>query len=356
MRPRNTRPHKCPRARRPLAGGFLGLGLLALGALPPGPARAQAPAARAPQQPAAQPSAAAAPDPVLARVDGVEIRLSEVREAGEQLPDEVRGAPPTVLYPLILDQLIAQKALVAAARAEHLERDPEVVRRVGRAEEQELQQAYLRREVALAVTDDALRRRFAAQAPAGGEEEVHARHILVTDEAEARVALAEARAPGADFADVARRRSTGPGAANGGDLGFFKRADMIPEFAAAAFALRPGEISAEPVRTPFGWHVIKVEERRAGAPRSFEEGREPLRQAAVEEAVAATVERVRAAAKVERFNLDGTPVRAAPGPGGATPPAATPPGAVSPAPPSAGPAAPLIEAVPPAPAPLPGRR
>ena len=349
-------------ASRPVASGRAvpgpaAAGLVALVLLVPvllaAPAASQAPSRPAP---AAQAPATPPADPVVARVDGVEIRLSEVREAGEQLPDEVRDAPPAVLYPLILDQLIAQKALVAAARAAHLERDPEVRRRVARAEEQELQQAYLRREVAASVTDDGLRRRFAAQAAgAGGEEEVHARHVLVPTEAEARAALAEARAPGADFAAVARRHSTGPGAQGGGDLGFFKKGDMVPEFAEAAFALKPGEISAEPVHTPFGWHVIKVEERRAGAPASFEDNREALRQAAFEEAVAATVERVRSAAKVERFNLDGTPVRAAPAPGGGTPPAATPPGAVPPPAPSAGPPSPLIEAEPP-PAPAPGRR
>ena len=90
--------------------------------------------------------------------------------------------------------------------------------------------------------------------------------ILVPTEAEARTALAEARRPNADFAEVARRRSTGPGSREGGDLGFFKRGDMIPEFATAAFAMQPGQISEAPVRTQFGWHVIKVEARRAVPP------------------------------------------------------------------------------------------
>jgi peptidyl-prolyl cis-trans isomerase C len=102
---------------------------------------------------------------------------------------------------------------------------------------------------------------------------------------------------------VARRRSTDPGARNGGDLGFFKRGDMIPEFEQAAFAMRPGEISSAPVRTQFGWHVIRLEERRAVAPPSYEESREALRQQAFEEGVNAVVERIRAAARVER--LDG---------------------------------------------------
>ncbi|MBX6375221.1 MAG: peptidylprolyl isomerase, partial [Acetobacteraceae bacterium] len=130
--------------------------------------------------------------------------------------------------------------------------------------------------------------------------------ILLATEAEARAALAEARRPGADFAEVARRRSTGPGAREGGDLGFFKRGDMVPEFAEAAFALQAGQISEAPVRTAFGWHVIKVEERRAAPPPPFEEVRDALRQQILEEQIGAIVERVRAAARIERLNPDGT--------------------------------------------------
>ncbi|WP_376096267.1 peptidylprolyl isomerase [Roseomonas sp. CCTCC AB2023176] len=250
-------------------------------------------------------------NPVVARVEGQEIRLSDVRDAAEALPDELRSAPPAMLYPLIVDQLVAQKAIVIRARAEGLERDPDVQRRIRRAEDETLQQALLRREVEPALTDEALRRRYdAANAGRQPEEEVQARHILVQSEADARAALEEVRRPGADFAEVARRRSSGPGSQQGGDLGFFKRGDMIPEFAEAAFALQPGQISPSPVRTPFGWHVIKVEARRAAPAPTFEETRDTLRQQAFEETVNAAVQRIRDAARVERFNLDGSPLRA----------------------------------------------
>jgi peptidyl-prolyl cis-trans isomerase C len=262
---------------------------------------------------------------VVARVDGQEIRLSDVREAAGQLPDELKNAPPAMLYPLIVDQLVAQKALVAKARAEGLERDPEVQRRIARATDQELQQALLRREVAPALTEQALRQRYESGASTRqGEEEIHARHILVPTETAAREALEEVRKPGADFAEVAKRRSTGPGAQQGGDLGFFKKSDMIPEFAEAAFALQPGQIIAEPVQTPFGWHIIKVEARRTAPPASFEDSQEALRQAAFEESVNAAVERIRGGATVERFNMDGSPQRSPSLMDGASPPAAAP--------------------------------
>ncbi len=278
--------------------------------------------------PALAQSAAPAPaasDPVVARVDGTEIRRSELESEAQRLPEELRAMPAPMLMPLLLDQLITQKAITAAARAQGLINDPEVQARLRRAEEEALQQALITRAVAPAMTEAALRARYQAEvAGRPAEEEVRARHILVPSEAEARTALAEARRPNADFAEVARRRSTGPGSREGGDLGFFKRGDMIPEFAAAAFAMQPGQIS-DPVRTQFGWHVIKVEERRAVPPPPFEEALEALRQRAFEEAVNAEVERIRAAARVERFALDGSPLPAQAAPSlldGAAPPAA----------------------------------
>jgi peptidyl-prolyl cis-trans isomerase C len=253
--------------------------------------------------------APAPPDPVVARVAGEEIRLSQLRAAIQDLPEELRTAPEAMLLPLLLDQMIAARALIAAARAAGLHESPEVRARVRAAEEEALQEALIRREIAPYLTEDALRERYRREVlEAPREEEVSARHILVATEAEARAILQEARRPGVDFADLARRRSTGPGAREGGDLGFFRRADMIPEFADAAFALQPGEISPEPVRTRFGWHIIKVEARRPVPPPPFEQARAEIRARVFEEAVVRVVERYRNAAAVERFNLDGTPL------------------------------------------------
>jgi peptidyl-prolyl cis-trans isomerase C len=268
-------------------------------------ALAAAPAALAQPAPATPPG-----DPVVARVDGEPILLSDLAAAARDLPEEVRGAPPQRLYPLLLDQMIAGRAVTAAARRAGLDQDAEVRARIRRAEEQELQQAWLTREIATRVDDAAIRARYEREVAARpAEEEVRARHILVPTESEARAALAEIR-DGADFTAVAQRRSTGPGAREGGDLGFFRRADMVPEFAEAAFALQPGQVSEAPVRSPFGWHVIKVEDRRAAAPPPFEEVAQAIRQQLMQAEVQAAVERARGAARVERFNLDGSAPRA----------------------------------------------
>jgi len=259
----------------------------------------------------AQPAAAAPPaDPIVAKVDGQEIRLSDLSNLTEELPEELRGVPLQVLLPMLMDQIINARALAAAARAAGFERDEAVRARMRRAEEQELVKAYISRELAGRVTDERIRAAYDAEIRARPvEEEVRARHILVPTETEAREALAEIRA-GADFNAVAQRRSAGPGAREGGDLGFFKRGDMVPEFAEAAFALRPGQTSAAPVRSPFGWHIIRVDERRSSAPPPFEEARETLRQRLFEGEINTLIDNARAAAKIERFNLDGSIPRA----------------------------------------------
>ncbi|WP_144183088.1 peptidylprolyl isomerase [Elioraea rosea] len=262
-----------------------------------------------------------ASDPVVARIDGNPIHLSEVEEAARGLPEQFRAMPPPMLYPLLIDQMISQRVLADAARKANLQNSPEVRARVRQAEEEALQQAFLAREITPLMTDEALRARYQrdiASQPA--EAEVRARHILVQTETDARSAITALQG-GADFAALARERSRGPGAAEGGDLGFFKKEEMPEAFAEAAFALQPGQVSPTPVRTQFGWHVIKVEERREQPRPSFEESEPELRRAVIEEAATQVVDRLRAAATVQRFNLDGSPMAAPP----ATPPAAPAP-------------------------------
>jgi peptidyl-prolyl cis-trans isomerase SurA len=140
------------------------------------------------------------------------------------------------------------------------------------------------------VSDDDLKAEYQKYAREEGEDpELHARHILIKlpahptpaqiEETHKRaLAIAqEARKPGVDFAALAKAKSEGPSASDGGDLGFFKRGVMVPEFERVAFALKDGEVS-DPVRTKFGWHVIKVEERRASAVKPFEEMKDQLRE------------------------------------------------------------------------------
>jgi len=119
--------------------------------------------------------------------------------------------------------------------------------------------------------------------------------------------VSEELAGGADFAELAKERSTGPSGPNGGDLGYFRESQMVPEFAEAAFAMEVGTSSETPVQTQFGWHVILVEDRRSVEP-SFEDSEPQLRQDVAREIVTSMVDDLREGAEIERFNLDGSPM------------------------------------------------
>jgi peptidyl-prolyl cis-trans isomerase C len=283
-------------------------------------ALAQPAPAATPASPATPSATAAQPNPVLARVAGQEIRMSDLSAAAQTLPEEVRSMPPQVLYPMLLDQLIDRKALVIAARKDGLEKDPQVQQSIAQATDMALQNALLSRTISSNVTDDALRARYQRDvAGKPGEEEVHASHILVPTEAQAKSIIDQLN-KGADFAALAKQDSSDPAAQKGGDLGFFKKGDMVPAFAEAAFALQPGQVTQTPVHTQFGWHVIKVFERRQAPPETFEQARDGLRQTVIQEGVRKALADARVGLTIEKFNMDGSPQAPAP----AASPTATP--------------------------------
>jgi peptidyl-prolyl cis-trans isomerase C len=268
-----------------------------------GPAAAQPSPAR---PPAAQ---AATADPVVARVNGSEIRLSDVRDAMQGLPAEYRSMPPQSLYSALLDQLVDLKAVAALARKQGLDKDVAVQRQLARAADEALQAALFHRDIGPLVDDAAVRARYDRDiAGKQGETEVHASHILVATEADAAAIIADLK-KGGDFAAIAKARSSDPGAAQGGDLGWFKKGDMLPEFADAAFALQPGQITDKPVHTQYGWHVIKVEERRTAPPPSFEQAEDGLRNQMIQQELQKVIAGALAQAKVEKFNADGSTPR-----------------------------------------------
>ena len=244
-------------------------------------------------------------------MNGQPIHLSDLKDAVQSLPENMRALPPPALYPMLLDQMIDARALVSEAHKSGLDKDPAVQRQVTAAEDRALQTAVLSKDVGPTVTDAAVRARY-DQDVAGkpGEEEVHAKHILVDNEADAKKIIADLKG-GADFAALAKQYSKDPSAAQqGGDLGFFKKDEMVPEFADAAFALQPGQVSETPVHSQFGWHVILLVERRRADPPNFDKARDELRQKMIQEGVQKAVAKARTAVVVEKFNMDGSPARA----------------------------------------------
>jgi peptidyl-prolyl cis-trans isomerase C len=247
-------------------------------------------------------------DQVLATVEGGEVKRRDVTVLLSSLPPQMRDMSMTAVYPLLLERLVDNKLVAAAARNASLQNEPEVKQKVAEAEERAIQELYLRRALDAQLTDARLKEKFDAFLKENPpQEEVRARHILVESEAKARDVLADLR-KGADFATVAKAKSSDGSARDGGDLGFFTRGDMVPEFAEAAFALKTGEVTKEPVKSQFGYHVIKVEARRNQPLPTFESAREQLRGEMTQELMSDVIEGLRSKAKVQRFSLEGQPL------------------------------------------------
>ena len=274
----------------------------------------------------AEETPAGAEDPVLAVVNGTEVRRSEVVESAKSLPPEYQAQLDQIL-PALVERYVDLKLLGDRAAASGLNDDPEVKETLAKLQEDVVREVFLRRYLKERVTDEALQTRyqeFLKNNPP--QPEIHARHILVPTKEEAQKAIADISS-GKDFSEVATALSKGGSAQNGGDLGYFVKDDMVPEFAEAAFAMQPGEISKAPVQTQFGWHVIKVEDRRDRQPPSFEEVKPTLEGEAQQETVTALLKELREGATIE---IKTPPAPASPAPAAAPPPPATQDGTTPP--------------------------
>jgi peptidyl-prolyl cis-trans isomerase C len=259
--------------------------------------------------PATAQNTAAPADPVVASVNGVKIYRSDVSATHGQLPEQYRKLPIDQVFQPIVNQLIQTKILSVKARADKLDQTDNYKKRMVLIQERLLGEALLAKLIGEKITDDVLRARYeknSAQYPT--KEEIRARHILVKTEDEAND-LIKRLVAGADFAKLATENSTGPSKTRGGDLDYIGRGQMVPQFEEAAFALAKGEFTQKPVRSPFGWHVIKVEDKRQSKPPSFEESRAKLGQEVSQEVAAELVKNLMENAKIERFEADGSAPR-----------------------------------------------
>ncbi len=257
----------------------------------------------------AQTDTATAANTVVATVNGVKILRSDVEAARSQLPEQYRELPMDQLYQPILNQLIRTKVLSAQARADKLHETEGYKRRVALIAERMLEEELLKKTIDEKVTDEALQARYDKTSGSfPTKEEIRARHILVKTEAEADAIIKELTG-GADFAKLAAEKSIGPSKANGGDLNYFSKGQMVPPFEEAAFALAKGEFTRSAVKSPFGWHVIKLEDKRQSKPPSFEESRDRLSQELSQEFAEQLVRGLTEKAKIERFEADGSAPR-----------------------------------------------
>jgi peptidyl-prolyl cis-trans isomerase C len=250
---------------------------------------------------AAAPVVRAEDNPVLAKVNGSEIRQSDMAIAEEELGPSLEKMDPATKQENLLAFLIDMKIVSKAAEDKKVEDSDEFKRRLAFARNRLLMDQLLAQEGKAATTDAAEKKVYDdAAKQISGEQEVHARHILVETEDEAKAVKAELD-KGADFAELAKKKSKDPGASDGGDLGFFTKDQMVPEFSAVAFALEPGKIS-DPVKSQFGWHIIKVEEKRNRKPPEFDQVKSQIEAYVTRKAQADYVAKLREGAKIERMD------------------------------------------------------
>ncbi len=252
-----------------------------------------------------------ASDPILARVNGIAIHESDLAMAAQDIGQELQQVPPDQQrYQLI--SYVADIILVSqAADAKKLDNDADFKRHLAFIRNKMLMGMQLEQEAKSAVTPEAEHALYDQSVkPMGAEEEVHARHILVETEDEAKAILEQIKG-GADFAQMAKDKSKDPGAADGGDLGYFTKDQMVPEFAEVAFKMYPGQLS-NPIKTQFGWHIIKVEDRRQRAVPDFDKIKDQIDAFLVRKAQSEYVAKLRQTAKIERVDQPGAATPSAP--------------------------------------------
>ncbi len=247
----------------------------------------------------AQSMAPAAPkDMVAATVNGQPIMESDIQSFHKTLAPQYQQIPFEQLRSQLIEQMIDQIIVANAARKEGYHKRPDIQQRIATITQSILNEIYISEKIKAAVTDAKVRDLYQKSiALESRHEEVRARHILVKTKAEAMAVIAEVKG-GADFAAVAKAKSTGPSGRNGGDLGYFGFKQMVPPFSKAAFALKPGEFTTEPVKTQFGWHVIKVEDRRVAGSGNFEQASQKIRQELTDKVYQDTLAGLRAKAKI----------------------------------------------------------
>lgn len=266
-------------------------------------------------------------DTVVAKLNGKDIHKSDVALAIKDLGANIPPENVDQILPAFIDQYINLKLINEAADKAGVDKDADVQAQLYTSRDQIVRAAYLRKLFDGKLDDAALKDAYKKKYESGSMPmEVRARHILVDDEAKAKELIARIN-KGESFDKLASENSKDPSSARGGDLGYFLQTEMVKEFGDAAFAMAPGQLSQAPVKTQFGWHVIKVEDKRQRAKPSFEEAKSALEQEARQAMLDAKIAELRAAAKVEI--LTAKPAESAPAPAadGAAPAAAPAPAA-----------------------------
>ena len=250
-------------------------------------------------------------NPVVAKMGEQEITRNDVLAFIAQLPFQMRQQPIEELFPLALEQTINAKILEREAEKADFSKHEDVIAQIEEAKKNIVRTAYVQKLVNEGISEEAVQAEYNEYVSAfEGQEETRARHILVETEEKAKELITKLN-EGADFAELAQENSTGPTGPNGGDLGYFAKGQMVPEFETAADALNPGEYTQTPVQTQFGWHVVKVEDRRMQEPQPFEEMRPFIEQSLKRDVLDNKLQTWRQELSIETYDINGNPAAGA---------------------------------------------
>ena len=239
-------------------------------------------------------------NPVVAIVNGEEIRYDAVVQSAKQLPQQYQQQFSRI-FPALLDRMVDMELLGKAALDSDVDQTEAYKQRMAEVREQVTREVWLNRKIEDYITEERLRAAYEEYKEKNPpQEQVKASHILVDDKQLAQDLIKQLD-EGAEFAELASEHSTGPSGKQGGDLGFFGKGEMVEPFSNAAFQLEVGEVVDEPVETQFGWHVIKVTDKRTQEPDSFEEMRDQLRQQVRQQAVQSILSDLREGAEIQTF-------------------------------------------------------
>jgi peptidyl-prolyl cis-trans isomerase C len=241
-------------------------------------------------------------DKVVATVNDYKFYQSDIEHARKQLPPDVKQYSKAALHKYILKSLIDTHLAAAAARKADFDKRPKISKRLRRIEDQVLYQAYLDDQIKGSLSEEQLKKHYQKYLISNSKsDEIRARHILLQTQEQAIEILRQLN-QGGDFKNLARKFSTGPSGKKGGDLGYFTRERMVKSFSEAAFATPVGSFTSKPIKTQFGWHIIKVENKRKPISKSFDEIKTQLREKIIIDLVYKVISKLRKTAKIKIFS------------------------------------------------------
>lgn len=248
-------------------------------------------------------------NPVVAKVDGKDITRVDVYRFIQTMPANVQQLPAAAVYPMALEQVVNTRLVQNQADGSQVRESERYKLELEMAKQQLARNLYLEEQVAENISDAKLEKSFKELLKTVPDvKERRARHILLETEDKAKAVIDQLNA-GGNFEELAKELSTGPTAPKGGDLGYFAEGEMVPEFSKKVFSMKPGDVTKEPVKTQFGYHVIKLEDARDRPKPTLDQARPALQAELRREILTDLLKEWRESAKIEQFDINGKPLR-----------------------------------------------